>query len=378
MTSRSSRPIRFREYLPEVFRADEFDFQSRFLQVFEDVFEELESIIEGVPGGNLRLKCQAIDGTSVTVEPPESPPQRFSAESLVSLAATPDADTTTLAADYPDKTNGPARLKVQDADFAAVLNPGSELVLHAGGVPDLFNPDLTPPPQLLSRLALDDYKPAPASAFLEFLAGWIGLPLRADLIRRAGETDNKGEPLDEPLYNRRKARWNRHFFRTAVSLYGRRGTLAGVEGMLRAWLKDDLAEQGVIITDLIRTHTDVDTVFQLAPESVKDSKSDENYAQVGVSTVIGEGPPYFFIADLTVDPTERGLRNPAGIDIFQREARFILDTEKPAHTYYQLRVRCTTMQLAPLHGSEVAGEIYAQMNETTLLWDNPWEFSSQD
>ncbi len=51
MSNHSSRPIRFRDYLPEVLRGDETDpdsFQNRFLQAFEDLFEELESVIEGV------------------------------------------------------------------------------------------------------------------------------------------------------------------------------------------------------------------------------------------------------------------------------------------------------------------------------------------
>ena len=197
--------------------------------------------------------------------------------------------------------------------------------------------------------------------FLNFLASWIGLPLRADLIRRAGESDVNGQP--PARYDRRKARWNRHLVRTAVGIYPQRGTRAGVEGMLRAWLKDDLVEGGVIVTDLLRRHTDIDAIFQLGVR-----------ATLGVDTVLGEGPPFFFIADLTADPSVRGLRNPAGIDVFLREARFILDRETPAHTYYQLRVRATTMQLAPSPGQEVAGEIYAQLGETTLLCGDPSVF----
>ena len=144
---------------------------------------------------------------------------------------------------------------------------------------------------------------------------------------------------------------------TAVGIYPRRGTRAGVEGMLRAWLKDDLVEERVIVSDLLRTHTDIDAVFQLGVR-----------ATLGVDTVLGEGPPFFFLVDLTPDPTVRGLRNPAGIDVFLREAQYILETETPAHTSYELRVRVSTMQLAPPIGSERAGEIYAQSgrNDTIL------------
>ena len=94
-----------------------------------------------------------------------------------------------------------------------------------------------------------------------------------------------------------------------------------------------------------------------------------------MNTVLGEGPPFFFIADLITDPAVRDLRNPNGLDIFQRAARLLLDAEKPAYTYYQLRVRAHTMQLAPPAG--VAGEMYAQVGETTLLWDEPWVFDSE-
>ena len=58
--------------------------------------------------------------------------------------------------------------------------------------------------------------------------------------------------------------------------------------------------------------------------------------------------------------------------------RLLLDAEKPAYTYYQLRVRAHTMQLAPLRRcDERKEEIYAQVGETTLLWDEPWVFNSE-
>ena len=327
--------------------------------------ERLEVIRDGK---SRLLTFLAVRKIEIKLRPRVDSPASFPANTFVSLAKSDaDADFTTLAADYPGD-NGHSRLLVRDADFARSVTPGSEIVLHAGGLPDLFNPDLTPPPQFARRLELDEYRPEPDSTFLNFLASWIGLPLRADLIRRAGETDVTGQPwANDAPYDRRKARWNRHLVRTAVGIYPRRGTRAGVEGMLRAWLKDDLVEGGVIVTDLLRRHTDVDAVFQLGVR-----------ATLGMDTVLGEGPPFFFIADLTVDPTVRGLRQPAGIDVLIREARFILDTETPAHTYYQLRVRATTMQLAPLPGDEVAGEIYAQVGETTLLCGEPSVFPVAD
>ena len=370
MSNHSSRPVRFRDHLPEVLRGEEEDvrsFQNRFLQAFEDLFEELQSDIEGVSPGDLGLTVDSVppfeeDSKKIEIKvkrPFEAPPT-FPANTFVTLAGTNAADSSTLAEDYPGPA-GAASLFVRDADFARSVSPGSDIVLHAGGLPDLFNPELTPPPQFARRLHLDGYRAEPESAFLNFLASWIGLPLRDELIPRANETDLQGQlRADDAWYERRKARWNRHLMRTAVDIYPRRGTRAGVEGMLRAWLKDDLLEERVVVTDLSRTHTDIDAVFQLGVR-----------ASLGVDTVLGEGPPFFFLVDLTPDPTVRGLRNPAGIDVFLREAQYILETEAPAHTYYELRVRVSTMQLAPPIGFERAGEIYAQLGETTQFWDQP-------
>jgi hypothetical protein len=452
MSNHSTRPIRFRDYLPEVLRGDETDpgnFENRFLKPFEDLFEELQSILEGVSSEDLRLtvdsiplgpiatiEVQALQSSgerflkgSVIIRHGESPsaailaqdlpadlegpasvevehtvfalalksgdrlevvsegksllltflavkkieirlrsprdePPRFPAHTFASRAG--HSDYTALATDYPTVSDV-NRLFVQDADFASSVKAGDEIVLHAGGLPDLFNPDLTPPPQLARRLHLDEYRGESDSAFLSFLASWIGLPLRSDLIRRAGETDLGQPSVNDTRYDRRRARWNRNLVRTAVGIYARRGTRAGVEGMLRAWLKDDLVENGVMVTDLLRAHTDVDAVFQLGVR-----------ATLGVDTVLGEGPPFFFVADLTVDSTVRGLRSPAGIDVFIREARFILEAETPAHTYFQLRVHANPMQLAPPAGHEVTGEIYAQLGETTLLWGDPSIFPLDD
>ena len=369
MSNHSSRPVRFRDHLPEVLHGEEEDvrsFQNRFLQAFEDLFEELQSVIEGVSPGDLGLTVDSVplsDADSKKIEikvkrPFEAPPT-FPANAFVTVAGTNDADSSTLAEDYPGPA-GAASLFVRDADFARSVSPGSEILVHAGGLPDLFNPELTPPPQFARRLHLDGYRAEPESAFLSFLASWIGLPLRDELIPRANETDLQGQLVDDAWYERRKTRWNRHLMRTAVDIYPRRGTRAGVEGMLRAWLKDDLLEERVVVTDLSRTHTDIDAVFQLGVR-----------ASLGVDTVLGEGPPFFFLVDLTPDPIVRGLRNPAGIDVFLREAQYILETETPAHTYYELRVRVSTMQLAPPTGFERAGEIYAQVGETTQLWDQP-------
>jgi hypothetical protein len=220
----------------------------------------------------------------------------------------------------------------------------------SGGIPDLFDLDTTPPPQFKHR-------PQPDFDYLNYLASWIALPLRTDLIRRQGETDAD--------YEARIIQFNRQFFKTAIALHSQRSTLPGIEMMLRAWLQGELQEDRLILTDLTRSHTDVDAVFQLGET-----------ATLGVDTVLGEGPPFFFIADLIANPTVPELRNPVGLDVFQRAARFLLDAEKPAYTYYQLRIRTHTMQLPEPGQITIDGRPGAQVGETTLLWEEPWVFDS--
>src|ERR1700758_3438376 len=65
--------------------------------------------------------------------------------------------------------------------------------LSSGGIPDLFRPDTTPPPQLAYRQQSGpgDFEPPPQFDqrqqpglgdfdFLQYLASWIALPLRPD------------------------------------------------------------------------------------------------------------------------------------------------------------------------------------------------------
>jgi phage tail-like protein len=256
-----SRPIQFREYLPEIFRSDEVNgvsFLSRFLAQFEALFEELQAEIEG------------------------------------------------------------------QADTAQ------------GGIPDLFNPAATPPPEF-------QHLPNPAIDYLNYLASWIGLPLRND------------KPVS----------FNRDFFAAAVKLADVRGTLAGMDALLRAWTHGDVVQPAPLLTDLTRTNYLVDTIFQL-----------DVSAQLDFNTVVGEGPPFLFVADLTADPTVLSLQQPAGLDTLERAATQLLDLEKPAHTYYQLRLRAFPMQLAPPGVTVIDGKTSAQLDVTTLLWDEPLVFTS--
>ncbi|GIE35162.1 hypothetical protein Ait01nite_082070 [Actinoplanes italicus] len=217
-----------------------------------------------------------------------------------------------------------------------------QLRAQIAAVPDLLDPTLTPPAALT-------HADGDAFAFLQYLADWIGIRLRPE----------------------KSVAWNRELFARTVAVAPDRGTLTGLDTLLRAWLRDDIpADLPLVITDLTRRHNDVDTVFQLG-ESI-----------LGVSTVLGEGPAHFFVVDLVADPSVRVLHNPVGLDVLQRVSRLLLDDEKPAHTNYQLRIRGTTMQLAPPALADARpGETYAQLEDgpelgTALLWSDPWVFES--
>ncbi|MDN3354887.1 hypothetical protein [Actinomadura sp. DC4] len=227
---------------------------------------------------------------------------------------------------------------------ASISGPGD----GTGGLPELFDPATTPPAELLHHGG-DDF------AFLDYLASWQAIPLRPE------------KPVE----------WNRRYLARAIALAGVRGTLAGVDGLLRAWLEGDLlsspGSEPLVITDLASPVNGVDSPFQLGVQSL-----------LGVHTVLGEPPAHFFVADLIVAPDVRDLRDPVGLDALQRSARTLLDAEKPAHSHYELRVRGSSMQLAPADpAGDRPGEIYAQLEDraadppvtgTALLWDEPWVF----
>jgi len=133
------------------------------------------------------------------------------------------------------------------------------------------------------------------STFLDWLAGWVALSLRAD--------------LDELR--------QRDFIARAVSLYRLRGTRTGLENLIR------------IYTRLGPTIIELSAPFQIGVTS-----------RIGVDTLVGGGAPHFFTVRLLLpssDPAE--LRKQEGV------ARAIIDMEKPAHTYYVLTVATPAMQI---------------------------------
>jgi hypothetical protein len=159
------------------------------------------------------------------------------------------------------------------------------------------------------------------TGFLRWLAGWIGLELRAD----------RGE------------RWNRELLRSAGRVWPYRGTGGGLDEFLRVYLAGDA------------------TARTFAPANPMQVGF---ISTVGVDTTICGASPDFFQVDV-----ESGLQNPwhyspGGLTAVLQAAAEALRRERPAHTYYDLHLNAHTMQV----GVDELTEIGARVGETTLLW----------
>jgi phage tail-like protein len=164
-----------------------------------------------------------------------------------------------------------------------VFDPVSGL-LRMAGVHRYFDPGPN----------LPDYERAPAE-FMEWLAGWVALTLRAD--------------LDELR--------QRDFIARAVSLYHLRGTKQGLEEFVRIYTR-----LGVTVDEL-------NTPFQLGVHST-----------VGRDTLLDGGAPHFFRVLIRLPAPD-----PEQIRQHRQVATAIIAVEKPAHTHYQLDVETPTMQI---------------------------------
>jgi phage tail-like protein len=131
--------------------------------------------------------------------------------------------------------------------------------------------------------------------FLDWLSGWVALTLRADLGPEA----------------------RRAFIARAVSLYGQRGTKAGLMQMIRAY-----------------TSTEVE-IEEFTPELQLGVRS-----TVGVDTTIGGGAPHAFQVIVRLPRVdERQFREQRAI------VAAIIDAEKPAHTHYSLEILTPSLRI---------------------------------
>ena len=165
--------------------------------------------------------------------------------------------------------------------------------------------------------------PRGGTAFLGWLAGWVAAEARPD----------RGEA------------WNRELLRLNARLQPWRGTRRGLEATLNATLRDE------------------------ATASVGDRPNPLQIglvATVGVDTVICGDVPGYFTVELRTDPRNGRLASPDGLAELVQAAQAVVRREKPAHTYYDLAIEASTMQI----GVDDAREIGVRVGETSLLWES--------
>ena len=240
-----------------------------------------------------------------------------SASALADAAA---AGATALTVDHPDA------LGAAPGDLLQVGTGGAEehvQVLASAGATLSVTPSLLQPHAAGQPLALLVPRLSGA-AHLAWLAGWIGLALRPD----------RGE------------QWNRELLRLAGAIGPRRGTRAGVEAFVNAYLR---GEAHAVV---------VDPAQPLQVGLV---------ATVGADTVVCGGPPHWFWIELTTEAGNSTLRQPAGLAALAQAARAAADRERPAHTAYSLRIHAPTLQL----GVDALADVGARVGETTALWAEP-------
>ena len=153
------------------------------------------------------------------------------------------------------------------------------------------------------------------SAFLDWLAGWVAITLRADI----------GEPAQ------------RRLIANAVQLYRTRGTRQGLEDMLS------------IYTVLGATVTETSDALQVGVHST-----------IGTDTLVDGGGPHFFRVLIRVPSAD-----PAQVRHYRELAIAIIEREKPAHCAYSLSIDTPRMQIG----------VRSRVGVDTLLALNPGDNS---
>ena len=151
-----------------------------------------------------------------------------------------------------------------------------------GRIAEFFDPDYTP------------------EDFLEWLAGWVALTLRADM------------PVAK----------QRDFIANIVQLYKRRGTLANLQHLLEIFLEGtpSVAEPDV--------------------HEMQITDQPDQKLQIGVNTYLGGGPPHFFEVTISL-----ARPSPEFLERQLQIARDLINLEKPAHTFYKLKSTFPTIQI---------------------------------
>lgn len=175
------------------------------------------------------------------------------------------------------------------------------------GLPDADAPDLPPVPsgieQIVDRIEeFFDPEQAPPD-FLPWLAGWVATSLREDW-----DTATR-----------------RRFIANIVPLYRRRGTRRAIQKMLQLYLNPNADPEGDADQDV---------------EVLEDAPAGEPAF-----------PPRYFQVRFSVPK-----RDPALLSRMAVIGTYIIDREKPAHTFYGLRLGYPALQIADPPTYDPSGE----------------------
>jgi len=247
------------------------------------------------------------------------------------------------------------------ADFLKLFLKGFEDILQGEGcegkgfsgkglseilnrIQDYFSPEVTP------------------NEFVDWLAGWLAL----DISRESSEENASAAALlsDKQRfpYPEEKRSRKRHLIKKLAPLYHLRGTKEGLRQIIDIYFGDDLRAFHIneltkpfVVGDpegLAKVKTDYARRIG-EPESGIDFKTtslslllargnfDALGSVVGRSSVVGEAHPYFFIVHAeTLVPLSRisGART-------KKDMSDLIDQEKPAHTYYSLKLQAPGMRI---------------------------------
>ena len=309
--------ISFLKLLPGLYSEETEDGGSLlrdFLAQFEEMFAGLQASIAG-DGLKLTYRDAGSDGSEsagypLVVDLFNAGRLGYPKDSLVYIPG--KNETTFLAEAIEANREDIDVVRVTDSSFRESLRDGDKfVVLTSSGLAGLTAIHETPPLAFLNRGEADKL------AYLQYLASWVGLPVRSDQL----------------------VSWNRRFLREAMVLDNdpstQRSTLPGLRAILNAWHKGEIVAEETIVTDLIAPENGVDTVFRLGE------------SRIGVDTLLGQEQEGRFQVYLTADPNDVSMRDPKKLDAMIAAARLILDMEKPVNTEYTLHISVNTMQIAP-------------------------------
>ncbi len=201
--------------------------------------------------------------------------------------------------------------------------------------------------------------------FVEWLSGWVALDLSREVENFEKQEESGSTPEETlqhfPFQEIQRGR-KRHLIKKLAPLYHLRGTKEGLRQIIDIYFGDDL--RGFHINELIKPFVigDAEGLKKVQSDylkrkglkeedvdfkkiSINDLLARENYdalgSVVGRSTVVGEAPPYYFIV---VAETLLPVSRIVGANM-KREMAFIIDLEKPAHTYYTQKLRAPGMRV---------------------------------